>query len=107
MKRLRKLMLAALAAHLDGGRPRAPEAGRLVWEMFARLSNGRRYDGGVPLAITQGEFAQAEQRGGARWPPDLVAILWAMDAAWLDHMRRPVEEKAEPLTAAAFDAAFG
>lgn len=107
MRRLQAKLVAVLRDHLAGGKTRPPVAGFLIWQAFVVLSAGRRYDGGFALPITIGEVALFEVRHGARFGQDHLAVLMAMDAAWLDYVRSPPKEDHPPLTVSAFDAVFG
>lgn len=115
--RLEKHLVAALERALDKKPARVPEAGRLLWQWFIALSETRTYHMAGPNPISFGEieaFARLH-----RWPiePRHVAIIRAMDAAWLAHaMARSgagADKAAIPLSAAqdinpaAFDAVFG
>ncbi|MEI6800499.1 MAG: hypothetical protein WCO04_14990 [Pseudomonadota bacterium] len=106
LRRLRTQLVAVLLDQLAGAKTRPPVAGFLIWQAFTVLSAGRRYDGGFALPFTLGEVALFEVRHGARFGPDHLAILMAMDAAWLDHVRTPAKEEQPPLTVSVFDAAF-
>lgn len=110
MARLRRQMLAALALHLGGGKPRPPVAGVALWQAFCALSDGRRYDGGHPLPIAGGEVLALERRQGARFNEDHMSVLIALDRAWLDHVKARAagtDKAAVPMSAAAFDGMFG
>ena len=113
--RLERQLVMCLRRALAGGRPVVPEAGRLLWSFFIELSAGRTGNGFGPNPISWGEI-EAWMRV-KRWPlsDSHIAILRAMDRAWLEHAARkasrddkgdhPVRVKTE-MTPAAFDGMF-
>jgi hypothetical protein len=107
LARLQSQLVEALRAHLAGGKPRAPLAGAVIWKAFADLNTRRGYVGGLPQPISGAEVEAMERRNGVRWPDALLAILLAMDAAWLAaQVAQPVDSKAGAAPGA-FDAMFG
>lgn len=123
MSGLRSLITAALRRHLAGGKPIVPEAGVLLWNLFMEISASRTYHAAGPHPIS---FAEIEAYASLnRWPlhPHHVAIIRAMDDAWLEHTYRKMQagtgdkdsntfdsarySNAQPITAAGFDAVFG
>lgn len=110
MRRLAARMVVVLLDQLAGSKIKPPVAGFLIWQAFSVLSNGRRYDGGFPLPLTLAEVNRFEARHGARFGADHLAVLMALDVAWLDHARgilTPAKAPAPALTVSAFDAIFG
>lgn len=117
--RLTNQLVAALRQNLATRRPVAiPEAGRLLWQIFGELSGTRTYNQAGPNPISHQEIAAYARL--ARWPlqPHHVAILRAMDAAYLDHTYSPQAKAPEgmktlphvsrhELTPALFDAVLG
>lgn len=115
--RLEKQLLAALQRALDKKPPRVPEAGRLLWRWFIALSETRTYHMAGPNPIS---FAEIEAYACLhRWPmePRHVAIIRALDAAWLAHATASSARRegknavprssSQPITADLFDAVFG
>ncbi|MDR7147047.1 hypothetical protein [Rhizobium sp. BE258] len=83
--RLKKLLVEELKRNMvQGGRPRLPEGGKLLWGIFLDLDRGRSLhaSGANPIAATDIEaYARLH-----RWPlqPHHVDILVAMDRAFLE-----------------------
>uniref|UniRef100_UPI003BAC5764 phage tail assembly chaperone n=1 Tax=Stappia sp. TaxID=1870903 RepID=UPI003BAC5764 len=117
VNRLERALSDAIAA----AKPVVPEAGVLLWNLFMELSAGRTYNAAGPNPIAYAEieaFARLH-----RWPlqPHHVAIIRAMDDAWLARAYRKMQgseknadafdgrqtAKAPLLTASGFDAVFG
>lgn len=106
--RLRRQMVAALVAHLQGGHPRPPDAGRRLWQVFCALSDARGWSEAGPQPIRPSDVAAWASLHRAAIPPHHADILAAMDCAWLAWVRTPEAERvAGRLTGAAFDAMFG
>lgn len=103
-RRLRDQMIAAVRVHRAGGKPRPPEAGRLLWTIFAELGVSRSYrPDGRARPISHSELDAFTRLH--RWPLSgpAIEIIRAMDRALVE-----VREATHPiLTAAAFDAVFG
>lgn len=104
--RLRRQMVAALADHLAGLPPRPPFAGLGLWQVFAALSEARRWGPNGPDPIQPTEVAAWAGLHRVALPPHHLGILTAMDAAWLDHARQG-DGVAGALTGERFDAMFG
>lgn len=122
MDRLRKPLVAALQRHLAGGRPVVPEAGVLLWNLFMEIAASRTYHAAGPNPISHAEIGNYCRFH--RWPlqPHHIAVIRAMDDAWLQHAYAKMSSgdkqedgktfdsaryaNAQPLTAAAFDAVF-
>ena len=103
MTRFARLMAEALRRHMQTRGPvRLPDAGGFYWRAFADLSAARSYGPGGPMPISL-EAIEAWVRL-ARVPLELrhVAVIRAMDAAFLEEAGKPPE-----LTATAFDALLG
>lgn len=84
----RDLLVAALKRHLGGDKPVVPEAGVLLWNLFIEISATRTYHaaGAHPIGFAEiGAYARLHC-----WPlqPHHVAIIRALDDAWLDHAYR-------------------
>lgn len=112
MKRLETQLVDCLRRALAGGRPVVPEAGRLLWNFFVEMSDGRSGSGFGPNPISWAEM-EAWMRV-RRWPltDAHISILRAMDRAWLEFADRkaskgdkPVRVKTE-MTPAMFDGMF-
>lgn len=116
IERLRDRLCAALQAHLAGELLDLPEGGVVLWNAFAALSAARNWH---PIGPNPFGFAEIEAWSRLmRQPlePHHVAILRAMDDAWLEakieELRQakagPSRRKpAAPLTAEMFDHVFG
>lgn len=103
MKRFERLMAAAIRRHMQTRGPvRLPDAGGFYWRAFADLSAARSYGphGPQPIGL---EAIEAWGRL-ARVVLELrhVAVIRAMDAAFLEEAAKPPE-----LTGTAFDALLG
>lgn len=118
--KLEALLVAALKRHLAGGKPVVPEAGVLLWNLFMEISASRTYHAAGPHPISHAEI-EAYCRLH-RWPlqPHHIAIIRALDDAWLEHAYRKMVGRndrstfdagryanAQPITADGFDAVFG
>jgi len=106
--RLEQQMADAVREHLRTGQlPSLPEAGGLFWSIFAELCTSRH--GREPIAYAEIE-AWARLN---RWPlcPHHVAILKAMDRAWLTYGDGSSDEirtttPAQKISPQLFDAVF-
>lgn len=92
------LLKTAIADSFDGRRVKVPEAGRLLWEWFADLSQARTWHMAGPNPIPYTEIAAYSALMG--WPlspadvVDIVALDRAYMAAWSAARAKP-EETAE------------
>lgn len=114
-----RAMVAALIHSLDtDDPPRLPAGGDLLWSWFCDLASTRSMHMAGPNPIANTEIAAYCAMMRVPMRPPHVAILKAMDRAFLDHAARarPGEpdsaQKAtaistRPMTAALFDALFG
>lgn len=120
MNDLATLLAAALRRQLAGGKPVVPEAGVLLWNIFMEISASRTYHAAGPNPISHAEIMSYGHI--YRWPlqPHHVAIIRALDDAWLEHAYSRMSKgkdgntfdgrraaNSQPLTAASFDAVFG
>lgn len=107
--RLKVQLCEALRRHLhEGGRPRVPVAGVMLWQAFATLCEGRTWRGGIPDPIRWGDGVARLALARIVLHPHHVEALEAMDAEWLAWAAVPAKDRvAGPLTGAAFDAMFG
>ena len=117
MQRLADLLVDVMRRHLVGGNPVVPEAGRDLWRIFVELSASRTYHGAGPNPIQYGEIEAWARLH--RWPlePHHIAIIRAMDDAWLEHayvkMKAPAgndklaQRSSQPLSPQLFDVAVG
>ncbi|WP_296435568.1 MULTISPECIES: phage tail assembly chaperone [unclassified Rhizobium] len=84
-ERLKQLLTDELRRNLlQGGRPRVPAGGDLLWRWFVDLSRARTYHAGGPNPISFAEVrAYAELY---RWPmgPHHIDVLFALDRVYLD-----------------------
>lgn len=110
--RLQRQLCDHVTAAVAGSKSRPPEAGEAYWSIFCDLHEARRMGQHAPDPISYSEIrAYADMMA---WPlrPQDVAIIRAMDAAYLTAMARRIAGKpdysnAQPISAAAFDAVFG
>lgn len=110
--RLERQLVAALQAHLaTGAPPDVPEAGVLLWRVFAELAGTRTWHASGPNPIAFGEIDAWARRG--RWPlePRHVRVIRALDDAWCAHVDerrgaggKPSRKPSAELTPALFDA---
>lgn len=124
MQKLEKHLISSLKRHLAGGRPIVPEAGLLLWNLFMQISASRTYHAAGPHPLSHAEIEAYARLH--RWPlrPHHIAIIRALDDAWLEHAYRKMGggkgglldpntfdghryANAQPMTAAGFDAVFG
>jgi hypothetical protein len=114
--RLSRQLCAAVRAGLAGDSVTVPEAGRPLWQAFLRLSATRSYHMAGPNPISHAEIDAFARLMCLPLEPRHVAILAAMDAAWLDAVqtrsRRAPEGvrtlppmSKQPISAALFDVA--
>ncbi|SCM70015.1 conserved hypothetical protein [uncultured Pleomorphomonas sp.] len=116
MADLQKLLCAEVRRNLKGGdRPRIPAGGELLWRWFSDLSGTRQAGFGGPLPITFNEIAAYARLFAIPIAPRHVAILKAMDAAFLDEIAESTPPSGvkvaprvspRPLSGALFDANF-
>lgn len=108
MNRLKRQMVAAMLAHLDGNPPRPPFAGLHLWQVFAALSEVRRWGPNGPDPIPPTEVEAWARGRGITLPAHHLRIIDALDAAWLDHARKAPGERVDGvMTGEVFDAMFG
>ena len=101
-RRLSRIMCQALERHLkEGGRPRVPDAGVILWTCFADLSSERKDLDPIKLP----EILAWAELHKMPFGPRHVLVIRDLDAVWL----RCANEKpeAQELTPAGFDAVFG
>lgn len=109
--RLARALCGALAAHLAGGRPEVPEAGRPLWAAFCALHAARGFGALGPHPITAEAIGAWACLG--RWPlrPHHAEILRRMDAVYLERARSTAAGGASAaraaVTPALFDAMLG
>lgn len=107
-RRLRDQLCAALRRHLAGEPPAPPLAGVPLWQAFAVLSEGREWGHVTPQPIRPEAIEAWARLACVHLPPHHLAILQAMDRAWLAEAAKPAEKRPKAaLTAEAFDAMFG
>lgn len=85
--RLTTQLVAALRAHLAGGRPSVPEAGRPLWRAFCDLAGTRTWYAHGPNPITFAEIEAWCRVMREPLQPHHVEVIRALDAAWLEHAR--------------------
>ena len=113
-QRLKAQLVAAVAQ----AKPNVPEAGRLLWQWFGDLHGTRTYGMNGPNPI--GYLEIQAYAALMRWPLQShhVALILAMDRAWIDHINAQASGGSAPssgasagprqvLTPALFDAVFG
>lgn len=110
-----RMAVAAVAAFLAGGPLRLPAGMGDLWSMFMDLHQTRGLSESGPQPIT---FAEIDAYARLhRWPlaPHHIALIRALDGAWLTHARRQrsggkgtlPSGPAPSINPAAFDAVFG
>ena len=104
----------ALAAVLEGERPRLPEGGGPLWTAFLDLSAARSGHAHGPNPISYAEILAYARLMRLPLAPHHVRTIRALDDAWLAHVRGPAAGKKgatvgqrQALTGAMFDAVFG
>lgn len=81
-------MAAAMTSHLAGGtQVRPPDGGTLFWEAFADLNASRRLGPAGPDPLSLAEVQAWAAMNGTPLAPHHVAVIRALDRAWLDHVR--------------------
>jgi hypothetical protein len=109
--RLERQLVAAVLSE----RPQVPEAGRLLWQAFITLHAARTITMAGAQAITYAEIEAFGRTSRLPLRPRHVAILRAMDDAWLAKVRAvepgrsspPPQHPRQEITPAVFDAVFG
>lgn len=114
--RLERHLCEALRLHLTGAGLAVPEAGRVLWRVFIRLSEARAYSPIGPNPISFSEIDAWCRLMNVPLQPHHVSILRAMDVVWIDQFYArqapapagvktlsPISK--QPLTAALFDVA--
>ncbi|NPD14461.1 hypothetical protein HOY34_04510 [Xinfangfangia sp. D13-10-4-6] len=118
MRRLSRQLSAAVTAALKGENVRPPEAGRLLWNTFQRLSLTRTYHPAGPNALQPSEVEAYCRMMRLALEPRHISILMEMDRAWLDQayaknqrapegMKTLPQRSSQPLTAALADLVLG
>lgn len=118
MSRLSRQLCAAVTASFAGGKARPPEAGRILWNTFRRLSLTRTYHAAGPNPLQPTEIEAFCRMMRLPLEPRHVAILLEMDRAWLDQayaktrrgpegMKMLPPRSNQPLTAALADLVLG
>lgn len=113
---LERQLCAAVRQHVAGAKHHVPEAGTALWRAFMSLSQGRAFGAYGPNPISFAEIAAWCALVRVPLAPHHVAIVRAMDAAWIDafYSRAAAAKTAQktlapvskqPLTAALFDIA--
>jgi len=102
-------MAAAIETTVKTGKvPLLPEGGGFFWEAFTALSQGRQHGQGGMQPITWADFAGWQQVAGIRLESRHVAVIRAMDAAFLRAARAkqagPGHISDAPISAGLFDA---
>lgn len=88
MKRLRKLLCAALAARLAGRKARIPEAGAPLMDAFSALSRARSVGPNGPNPISWADMAAWSALMQVPIGPTTAEIIMALDEVWLEHAYR-------------------
>lgn len=118
---LEKLLCAELKRQLEGkgvSKTKIPAGGELLWKWFMALHKTRQAGMNGPQPITYAEIAAYSRIYSLPIEPRHVAILIAMDQAYLEtvYKKQPQGPKGvkvlppiskAPLTAGLFDAQFG
>jgi hypothetical protein len=114
--RLVKQLAGAMKSYLStGAKPIIPEAGALLWQIFAQIADSRTWHAAGPNPISYAEIEAWARLH--RWPlqPHHVAALRALDNAFIEQTyatKLRGDGKAIPrssgqaVTPAAFDAVF-
>lgn len=119
--RLRDQLCNALRDHLRlKGRPRVPEAGRLLWSAFIEISAARGFYQFGPAPISFAEIEGWSRLTGTPLAPHHVEIIRAMDEAFVEHFQNAARGEKTPegvetiqrgsgqaLSPALFDAVMG
>lgn len=106
--RLKRLLCAALEAHMAGERPRPPEGSAVLWNAFLALSRARSVGPAGPNPIAFSEIEAWARLTRTPLEPHHVDILAAMDAVWIGRAYEGGTDKPKaPMSADAFDAFFG
>lgn len=118
VRRLQTQLCAAVRASVQGEASRPPEAGVLLWNAFHRLSAQRTFHAVGPNPIQPADIVAFCTLTRLPLPAHHVAIILAMDAAWLDMVHRRTRAAPEgvktlppvskhPISAALLDAVLG
>ena len=117
-RKLSRQLCAAVVAAMGGQKVLPPEAGRVLWNAFQRLSGSRTYNPAGPNPIQPSEIEAFCRITRLPLEPHHVAILMDMDGAWLEKAyarQKPAPEgvktlppiSAQPLSAALLDVVMG
>lgn len=85
MNNLKRHLCEVVTATLRGGSEKTPESGRILWDVFQRLSATRTYHMGGPNPLQPSEILAFGQMMRLPLEPAHFDILMSMDRAWLDH----------------------
>jgi hypothetical protein len=110
LQRLERQLIEAVT----GIRPTVPEAGVIIWRVFLDLCARRSYHMSGPNPIGPADIEAYARLHRLPLQPHHVALICAMDDAWLKHVRDDDGKGDEirrvgspPMTPALFDAVFG
>jgi len=103
-RRLARQLADAVAEAALGRKPRVPEAGRTAWRWFVALTETRGRDLSGPLPISFAEIEAYGRLTGTPFQPHHVALIRAVDTAWLKVVREPAA--APGITPDIFDVVF-
>lgn len=118
LSRMERQLCDAVQAPLRREKPKPPEAGVALWNLFHRLSNQRTYHAAGPNPIQPSEVVAYCALMRLPLEAHHARILFAMDAAWLEQahaMARVAPEgvqgvppiSKQPISAALLDAVLG
>ncbi|WP_112313265.1 phage tail assembly chaperone [Pseudogemmobacter bohemicus] len=118
MRRLSRQICEAVTSALKGEKVVPPEAGRILWNTFQRLSLTRTYHPAGPNALQPSEVEAWCRMMRLPLEPRHISIIMDMDRAWLDAVyaktRRAQDgvkslpqRSSQPLTAALTDLLLG
>lgn len=110
LKRLERQLIEAVT----GTRATVPEAGVILWRAFLDLAARRSYHMSGPNPISMSDIEAYARLHRLPLQPHHVALICAMDDAWLKHVRDDGGKgdeirraSSQPMTPALFDAVFG
>ena len=85
-ERLTRQLVAAFTARVKHkGKPRVPEAGRLLWNAFHEMSRARTWHQVGPNPIALSEIEAWSRLANIPLARRHVAVILALDEAFLDH----------------------
>lgn len=115
MRRLERILCDNLKAQLNGKKPRAPDAGMALMQVFGQLAASRSWHSNGPNPISFADIEAYCRLMRLPLRPDHISIIQALDHIWTEDFYQKRNKGAAaapmvsntPLSAGLFDALTG